>query len=111
MSSSGPSGTGAGEGLFSRRRVGTFAVCLVAMVTAWMAAGAVGGAEGEDSLSTSEFLALLESGHWMGPRTAPVIVLVYHDYLCGYSIELDGTLNKLRARYLRTCSRGYQALC
>lgn len=51
------------------------------------------------TLPLHEFAEMLEGGHWLGPKEAPVVVLVYQDYLCGYSAELFHTLTRLRTRY------------
>jgi protein-disulfide isomerase len=50
-------------------------------------------------LDAVRFAEALEGGHWLGPTAAPVVVLVFHDYLCGYSSELQLSLDALRARY------------
>lgn len=54
---------------------------------------------GTAHLSLVRFAELLEGGHWIGPKEAPVVILVYQDYLCGYSAELYHTLSLLRERY------------
>jgi len=39
------------------------------------------------------------TGHWLGPREAPVVVLLYSSYTCGFCAEFHTTLTRLRERY------------
>jgi protein-disulfide isomerase len=52
-----------------------------------------------DPQSIAGFWRLAESGQWMGPKRASVVVLVYSDYSCGFCKELHPTLEKLQLRY------------
>lgn len=54
---------------------------------------------GTPSISLPEFGELTLEGQWIGPRTAPAVVLVYFDYTCGFCGELQENLDLLRRRY------------
>jgi protein-disulfide isomerase len=45
------------------------------------------------------FYRFAETGHWSGPKEAPVIVLVFSNYLCGHCVHFSETLQALRERY------------
>ena len=51
------------------------------------------------TLEGDQFYALLETGQWIGTKSAPVLILVYSDYKCGFCKELNGTLEVLLRRY------------
>lgn len=51
------------------------------------------------ALGEMEFAELIGSGQRLGSRTAPVQLLVYHDYRCGFCLQLHETLETLRSRY------------
>ena len=38
-------------------------------------------------------------GHWVGPRDAPIVAVVFSDYRCGYCAELYENLNVIATRY------------
>ena len=63
--------------------------------------GSVGGRTdlARDSLSTAELSEQVTTGHWVGSETASVLVLVFGDYACGYSVQLYHTLQALLRRY------------
>lgn len=50
-------------------------------------------------LSSDEFLSIANHGQWSGPRTAPVTMVVYSNYSCGYCQRLFNSLQQLRYRY------------
>lgn len=54
---------------------------------------------GADRMSVSDFSPLLANGHWLGPRDAPAVILVYSTYACGFCGELHQYLTELRRRY------------
>jgi protein-disulfide isomerase len=56
-------------------------------------------ASNEEVMSPAKFMALRTNGHWLGPRNAPVVVVVYSTYTCGFCGELHTNLSKLRSRY------------
>ena len=45
------------------------------------------------------FWELAETGRWIGPKPAPVTLLIYSDYECGHCEVVHHTLAKLRRRY------------
>ena len=51
------------------------------------------------SLRPAAFARAISSGHWLGSRDAPAVLLVYSDYTCGFCAELHETLKELRRRY------------
>jgi protein-disulfide isomerase len=51
------------------------------------------------TLEGDEFFGLLETGQWIGSKSAPVLILVYSDYKCGFCKELNSTLEVLLRRY------------
>lgn len=53
----------------------------------------------ERVIPLEDFMEATAMGHWLGPRTASVVVLVYGDYACGFSSEVHQTLQALRHRY------------
>jgi protein-disulfide isomerase len=50
-------------------------------------------------LAEADFAGLIASGHRVGARGSPAVLVVYNDYRCGFCAELDRTLEVLRARY------------
>lgn len=50
-------------------------------------------------LAEEDFAGLLQTGHRIGSETAPVQVLVYHDYRCGFSRELVHVMDNLIHTY------------
>ena len=50
-------------------------------------------------ISQQEFWALATSGHRIGIEDAPVTVVFFSDYACGFCIELNRTLEILLNRY------------
>ncbi len=45
------------------------------------------------------FLGLVADGHRIGPEDAPITILVFGTYACGYCAELDATLDSLMTSY------------
>jgi protein-disulfide isomerase len=58
-----------------------------------------GDGSGNGVLAPARFVPLLATGQWTGPKTAPVAILLYNDYTCGFCAELHGTLEVLKRRY------------
>lgn len=60
---------------------------------------------GADHITTSgsippeRFDELIRGARFLGPRDAPVLILLYSDYACGFCAELHETLRHLRERY------------
>jgi predicted DsbA family dithiol-disulfide isomerase len=50
-------------------------------------------------MAEEHFVALLKSGHRTGEPDAPVVVVVYNDYRCGFCVRLHRTLQVLTSRY------------
>lgn len=46
-----------------------------------------------------EFGELISDGQWMGPRNAPVVVVVFSNYHCGHCGDFFRNLSRLRRRY------------
>src|SRR5690625_1412349 len=83
-------------------------VLLVALVVFAKAAASRWTKAPEESdagrLPLGEFSRLISDGHWLGPRDAPVVILVYSTYACGFSGDLHRSLTELRRRYPRHLS-------
>ena len=75
------------------------AVCVVGVRLVRSRVTVDGSAQPFDSKAIAEFQKLADSGRWIGSRKAPVVILVYSDYSCGYCRELHATLQKLQRRY------------
>lgn len=61
-------------------------------------AGVVAPQEQEFGLP-AEFLRAVGSAHRLGPEDAPVVLLLYSDYGCGFCGEFDQALQLVRERY------------
>jgi protein-disulfide isomerase len=61
--------------------------------------GPVGHQPPGSAVPLERFVELTSTGQWIGPRLAPVVILIYSDYACGFCAELDGNLRDLRVRY------------
>ncbi|MGH7469773.1 MAG: DsbA family protein [Longimicrobiales bacterium] len=51
------------------------------------------------NITSEEFFRLTRAAQWVGPPSAPVVILLYSDYLCGFCKELNDLLATLRQRY------------
>jgi len=51
--------------------------------------GDIGGLDHDTVRQYQLFWDRLEGGHWLGPRNAPVIFLLYSNYACSYCRSLD----------------------
>ena len=47
----------------------------------------------------AEFLQAIRTGHRLGHPEAPVVLLLYSDYHCGFCREFDIALQRVRSRY------------
>ena len=71
---------------------------------AWFASDGVPGVGlvnlGEEEFGLpAEFVRAASTGHRLGPEDAPVVLLLYSDYACGFCREFDRTLRVVRRRY------------
>lgn len=79
---------------------------LLAMATlvGWEMASHVGAGTGlvqdnQTDLDAVTFNRLIDSGQWIGPRSAPVVILVFSTYRCGFCAQLHEELETLGRRY------------
>jgi protein-disulfide isomerase len=71
----------------------------IVIMTLWLLDRAVSRDTAQARLDEAEFASLVESGHRLGEPNAPVVLLVYNDYRCGFCAALHRALRVLRRRY------------
>jgi protein-disulfide isomerase len=55
--------------------------------------------QGRNPPPAVEFGELISGGQWIGPRNAPVVVVVFSNYRCGHCGDFFRNLSRLRRRY------------
>lgn len=51
------------------------------------------------ALPAADFYAMADAGTWLGPQDAPLVLMVYSSYSCGFARDFHETLTTIRVRY------------
>ena len=86
-------------GTVVRKLLDALSIAIVGLALVLVVGRLLYGSRTRERLDAGAFFDLLRDGNRLGPELAPVEILVYSDYQCGFCKELNATLDTLRHRY------------